>query len=214
MAANSSGLRAGTRRTMKSPWYCSRLPTNLPPSIENSYATPPRGFGRDARCAGARQNACRGPPIVAYSALSIASGKVHEEREIRLPLAPPREVARLTNRGVQALEGYAWPGNVRELASVICAAILARDGRLAIGAVLARAGNLAPARGAAVRRRPRAVETEGDRKKRERANIEAALAASGGKIYGPGGAAELLGTRPTTLASRTQALGIRPRSRR
>jgi transcriptional regulator with GAF, ATPase, and Fis domain len=38
--------------------------------------------------------------------------------------------------------------------------------------------------------------------------IEAALAATGGKVFGPGGAAELLGVRPTTLASRIKRLGI------
>ncbi|MBI5504058.1 MAG: sigma 54-interacting transcriptional regulator [Deltaproteobacteria bacterium] len=124
---------------------------------------------------------------------------------------------RLTNRDVQALERYAWPGNVRELASVIeRATILARDGRLTIDAVLARANTTAPATAHAARatmaRGPSpAIETESDRKQRERANIQAALAACGGKIYGPGGAAELLSMRPTTLASRIQALGIRRR---
>jgi hypothetical protein len=31
---------------------------------------------------------------------------------------------------------------------------------------------------------------------------------AGGKVFGPGGAAELLGLRPTTLASRMKALNI------
>lgn len=43
---------------------------------------------------------------------------------------------------------------------------------------------------------------------RERANILAALASSGDKVFGQGGAAELLDVRPTTLASRIKALGI------
>ena len=42
----------------------------------------------------------------------------------------------------------------------------------------------------------------------ERANIEAALAACAGKVFGPGGAAEMLDIKPTTLASRLKALGI------
>jgi len=32
-------------------------------------------------------------------------------------------------------------------------------------------------------------------------------------VFGPGGAAEMLDIRPTTLASRIKALGIVPRSR-
>ncbi len=119
---------------------------------------------------------------------------------------------RLTNRDVQALERYAWPGNVRELASVVeRAAILARDGRLAIPAVLDRATAAVapvPSRPASAPVPTIEIESERDRKLRERANIEAALAACRGKVYGPGGAAELLGMRPTTLASRIRALGL------
>jgi transcriptional regulator with GAF, ATPase, and Fis domain len=47
----------------------------------------------------------------------------------------------------------------------------------------------------------------------ERENLGRALARSGGRIYGTGGAAELLGLRPTTLASRIRALGIEPGGR-
>ena len=39
-------------------------------------------------------------------------------------------------------------------------------------------------------------------------NIRRALQLAGGKIYGPGGAAELLDLKPTTLASRIKSLGI------
>lgn len=123
-----------------------------------------------------------------------------------------KKAMRLTNRDVQALERYTWPGNVRELASVVeRAAILARDGRLSIDAVLARAQTTNPAlpRTPALATPPTAIETESERKQRERANLEAALAACGGRVYGPGGAAEILGIRPTTLASRLRALGLR-----
>jgi len=40
-------------------------------------------------------------------------------------------------------------------------------------------------------------------------NIMAALEASGGRIFGRGGAAEMLDVKPTTLASRIKTLGIR-----
>jgi transcriptional regulator with GAF, ATPase, and Fis domain len=52
------------------------------------------------------------------------------------------------------------------------------------------------------------IETEAIRLARERASLIAALDRSGGKVSGPGGAAELLGVPPTTLASRLRALGI------
>jgi transcriptional regulator with GAF, ATPase, and Fis domain len=43
---------------------------------------------------------------------------------------------------------------------------------------------------------------------REKINIEKALQATDWKIYGPGGAAELLGIKPTTLLSRIKKMGI------
>ena len=45
----------------------------------------------------------------------------------------------------------------------------------------------------------------------ERANAERALRLCGGQIAGRGGAAELLGIRPTTLRSKLQALGVLPK---
>ncbi len=45
--------------------------------------------------------------------------------------------------------------------------------------------------------------------RRARDNMVAALKRSGGKIYGPGGAAELLGIRPSTLNTRVKKLGLK-----
>jgi transcriptional regulator with GAF, ATPase, and Fis domain len=45
-------------------------------------------------------------------------------------------------------------------------------------------------------------------KRHERESIAAALKHSGGKVFGPGGAAESLNMKPTTLASRIKALGL------
>ncbi len=52
------------------------------------------------------------------------------------------------------------------------------------------------------------VMTRDEVRAREKANIEAALAATRGKVFGDDGAAKLLGMRPTTLASRIKALGV------
>lgn len=46
---------------------------------------------------------------------------------------------------------------------------------------------------------------------KERESIVHALELTKGKIFGPDGAAELLGMKPTTLASRIEALGIKRR---
>jgi transcriptional regulator with GAF, ATPase, and Fis domain len=48
----------------------------------------------------------------------------------------------------------------------------------------------------------------------QRRYIRQVVAACGGRISGPGGAAERLGLKPTTLRSRMQRLGIDPRTRR
>ena len=55
----------------------------------------------------------------------------------------------------------------------------------------------------------RRILTEDDRRDRDRANILSALEACNGKVFGRGGAAELLDLKPTTLAARIKTLGIR-----
>jgi transcriptional regulator with GAF, ATPase, and Fis domain len=53
------------------------------------------------------------------------------------------------------------------------------------------------------------ILTDPEMRERERANIVAALTKSGGRIHGPGGAAELLRINPSTLASRIRKLGLK-----
>jgi transcriptional regulator with GAF, ATPase, and Fis domain len=45
-------------------------------------------------------------------------------------------------------------------------------------------------------------------KQLERENLTVALAQAGGKIFGPTGAAALLGMKPTTIISRIKTLGL------
>jgi transcriptional regulator with GAF, ATPase, and Fis domain len=54
-----------------------------------------------------------------------------------------------------------------------------------------------------------AVLTRTELRAVERQALEEALARTGGRVFGTNGAASLLGMRPTTLASRLKALGIR-----
>ena len=129
----------------------------------------------------------------------------HLLEEARLKHNAP--ALRLSEGDVRRLVAYAWPGNVRELQNVIeRAAILARNGRL--GLILPEDSGGAPPSADAANAPPGRIVTEAERQARERASVEAALAASDGRIFGPGGAAERLGVKPTTLASRIRAAGI------
>ena len=56
--------------------------------------------------------------------------------------------------------------------------------------------------------RARSIITRGELRTIERETLEAALGRSGGRVFGPRGAAILLGMKPTTLTSRMLALGI------
>jgi transcriptional regulator with GAF, ATPase, and Fis domain len=55
------------------------------------------------------------------------------------------------------------------------------------------------------------VMTEAERRDLERTNIVNALRMANGRIYGDGGAAKLLGLKPSTLSSRMKAFKIRAR---
>ena len=133
-------------------------------------------------------------PIVAASFLDQARKRI------------PNSASILTRENIEELKGYSWPGNVRELQNVIeRAVILARGGPLRFG-LLHSAGDAAnePVHSVRVSTRQQLLEFE-------RRNIMEALQKSGGKIYGNGGAAELLGMRPTTLTSKIAALRIKRR---
>lgn len=119
---------------------------------------------------------------------------------------------RLTEQQVELLQSYDWPGNIRELQNVIeRAAILSQGGPVRFDLVMSNTKPIA-------RSSQRAVENQSEEKlilssqelkRRERDNIILALELARWKVYGPGGAAELLGIKPTTLASRMKAMNIR-----
>jgi transcriptional regulator with GAF, ATPase, and Fis domain len=54
-----------------------------------------------------------------------------------------------------------------------------------------------------------AILSDIELRQRERDNTLAALNKTGWKIHGPGGTAELLGLKPTTLISRLKRLGLK-----
>ncbi len=118
----------------------------------------------------------------------------------------------LTQAHAVTLQGYDWPGNVRELQNVIERAVITSRGHalhfdlpdlvqpsesIASSAAIPKASNemdLIP---------------EAEKPHRERENILAALRRSNWKVGGPGGAAELLGVKPTTLHSRIKKMGLK-----
>jgi len=126
----------------------------------------------------------------------------------------------LTDRALEQLTAYDWPGNIRELRNVIeRAVILSQRGPLRVDLVLGHNGSLPPA---AQARPADVVETPGqsagskvlsreELARQERENLIAALEEAGWKVSGRGGAAELLGVKPTTLASRLKRFGIERR---
>lgn len=119
----------------------------------------------------------------------------------RFHVAEPR----LPQRELDRARAYAWPGNVRELQNVVeRAVILARGGTMVLD--LADSGVVEDAPVAAP---SGAVIPESQWRAMEVANIRAALEAARGRVSGAGGAAELLGIHPATLASRLRALGLR-----
>ena len=117
-----------------------------------------------------------------------------------------RGIEDLSNAAWQAVRTYSWPGNVRELQNAVERALITwRGGPLRID--LARAGPhaRAAAPGAA---EPAVLLTERELRELERDNLQRAMVQARWKVSGPGGAAERLGVKPTTLASRLRKLRI------
>ena len=124
-----------------------------------------------------------------------------------------RSIELLSEDCARRLKAYSWPGNVRELQNVIERAVItARDGRLNLDRALPESSKEMIAEAALSAETPKRVRTAKELEELERANLVAALEATGWRVAGETGAAQLLGMKPMTLSSRIKALGIeRPR---
>ena len=103
---------------------------------------------------------------------------------------------------VSRLEGSRWPGNVRELQNVIERSVILSPGHTVEGdtvVVVPTAPDGEP-RPPALGRTLAAIERDA---------IVSALEAAAWRISGPGGAAQILGLKPTTLHSRMKKHGLR-----
>jgi len=118
----------------------------------------------------------------------------------------------LSEGQLQQLLDYDWPGNVRELQNVIDRGVIgARDGSFHFDLPDGTASRNGAKTNFVTASNQESVISAEEMKHRERENIVAALKRAGGRIYGSGGAAELLGVRPTTLSARIKKLGLRKR---
>ena len=118
----------------------------------------------------------------------------------RLAARTGKKISQIEKRSVEILSRYAWPGNIRELQNVIERCVI-----LTAGEVL-RVDPTMLAYEAPLPLMP-SVVAEGSSNRR--AEIEAALRQTRGKVYGPRGAAAVLGVPGTTLDSQIRSLGIK-----
>jgi len=121
-----------------------------------------------------------------------------------------RTQLQLTEENLHQLEAYGWPGNIRELQNVIERAVItARLGMLRFDLPIPSEAPAGRIELHSPTETEPAVVKEHEMRQHERDNIMAALRQSQGRIYGAGGAAELLGLRPTTLSARIKKFGLK-----
>ena len=113
-----------------------------------------------------------------------------------------RHIEKVPRHAMDQLKAYAWPGNVRELENVVERALILSPGTtLNLDESFGDTGAAIPPPTGAPGI-PRTIEAV------ERAHIAAILERCGGRIEGPGNAAETLGINASTLRSRMKKLGI------
>jgi transcriptional regulator with GAF, ATPase, and Fis domain len=105
-----------------------------------------------------------------------------------------KSIETVSKDSMRDLQRYAWPGNVRELRNVVERAVI-----LAAGPHLAIAVPTPSLRLPKEAMTLAALEVE---------HIRRVLEGTGWRVRGPGGAADRLGLKPTTLESRMARLGI------
>jgi len=109
---------------------------------------------------------------------------------------------RLTPEALARLEAHDWPGNVRELANVLERGLILAPGEELGPEVIDLPG----------RRRREGRLRDGELPtlaEATRQHVTRVLQATRGRIYGPGGAADILGLKPSTLQSKMKKLGLK-----
>jgi PAS domain S-box-containing protein len=117
---------------------------------------------------------------------------------------------KLSQANMNQLQTYGWPGNVRELQNVIERAVItSQSGKLHFDLPAVKPSREVPTPTPKNNEPGERVLTFEEIKQLDRKNIIAALEQTDGKVFGKGGAAELLDTRPTTLTSRIKRMGLK-----
>jgi formate hydrogenlyase transcriptional activator len=117
----------------------------------------------------------------------------------RLAARTGKKISQIEKQSLSAMQQYSWPGNIRELQNVIERCVILADGEVLQvdpGMLMQEAPPIAIA--------PLSTSSGSDRK----AQIEAVLRETRGKVYGPHGAASRLGLPATTLDSQIRSLSI------
>jgi transcriptional regulator with GAF, ATPase, and Fis domain len=118
----------------------------------------------------------------------------------------------LLNDGhLRLLQSYSWPGNIRELENVIERALItSQAGTLRIILPDSTEKGMLPPHpmDTVLGDNENTVLTQDAMRQFEIQNVISALEQTDWKIYGRGGAAELLGVKPSTLSTRIKAWGI------
>jgi transcriptional regulator with GAF, ATPase, and Fis domain len=116
-----------------------------------------------------------------------------------------KRIRSIDKKTLNLLQSYDWPGNIRELQNVIERSVILSSGDVFSVDELWLSKEKAVATSRVGPRAP--FRVEGDARS-EREIIEAALAATRGRVSGPSGAAAKLGIPPSTLETRIKALKI------
>ena len=120
-----------------------------------------------------------------------------------------REPLRMTQQQMSVLKLQKWRGNIRELKNVIERAVISSAGdrlRLDLAVPYTSMEDHPPVAPSATDLSEFLTITEF--KQLEKANLTSALRHAGWKVWGPAGAADLLGIKPSTLAYQMKMLGI------
>jgi transcriptional regulator with GAF, ATPase, and Fis domain len=116
-----------------------------------------------------------------------------------------KDIRSIEKKTMDLLQSYDWPGNIRELQNVIERSVILTSGSVfSIDEMWLSKKSASPA--LAAKSSPQQVAK--GRPGSEREIIEAALAATRGRVSGPSGAAAKLGIRPSTLEARIKTLRI------